>query len=83
MTEKESIKNEIVTRANIRLALKYAFYATIIFFLVANPETYIKTDALFGGVVTILSSSGTVTPYGFVIHSILFFIIMFALLIIY
>jgi hypothetical protein len=78
-------KKEILqtTRVNIKLALKYAFYATIIFVLIANPETYIKTEALFGNMITIVSGSGTVTPYGFLLHSLLFFIIMTALLVIH
>jgi hypothetical protein len=33
---------------NIFLKAKYAFYSMLIFFLVANPETYKITESFFG-----------------------------------
>ncbi len=68
---------------NILLALKYALYATIIFFLIGNPETYSKTQEFMGTLFTIMTPQGAITPYGFLFHSLLFFCVMAALLIIW
>jgi hypothetical protein len=68
-------------KTNKLLAIKYAFYATIVFFLIANPETYSATQRFFGSFVTILSN-GVITPYGFLLHATLFFGTMAALLMI-
>jgi len=65
---------------NIGLKAKFAFYSTLIFFLVANPETYKMTQQLLGHIFTISSESGCSTPYGFFFHSILFFFILWGIM---
>jgi len=33
---------------NLALKAKYAFYSTLVFFLIANPETFKMTQAVLG-----------------------------------
>ena len=48
---------------NILLKAKYSFYSTLVFFLVANPETYKIIQNLFGSFIgTVASSAGCPTP---------------------
>jgi hypothetical protein len=66
---------------NILLKAKYSFYSTLVFFLIANPETYKIVEKLFGSWVgTMASPSGCATPLGLVVHSIVFFCVMLALM---
>ena len=65
---------------NIGLKLKYSFYSALVFFLVANPETYMLSQLLFGRFLPIASSSGCPTTAGFFIHTLVFFIVMWALM---
>ena len=65
---------------NIALKAKYAFYSTLIFFLVANPETYKLTQQILGNIFTIASDSGCPSPLGFFFHSFVFFIILLAVM---
>jgi hypothetical protein len=51
---------------NFALKAKYAFYSTLIFFLVANPETFKMTQKVLGFLVAI----------GFFLHSGLFFLVL-------
>ena len=64
---------------NLALKAKYAAYTTLVFFLVANPETYKLLQKFFGGFVTI-ANEGCPTPTGFFIHSGLFFLILWSLM---
>lgn len=64
--------------ANYTLKAKYAFYATLIFFLVANPETFKMTQSVFGFIIRIADSGGCPTAIGFFIHSIIFFLVLWA-----
>ena len=61
---------------NIALKAKYAFYSTLIFFLIANPETFLLTQKLLGGLVTIADGGGCPTSIGFFLHAGLFFLVL-------
>ena len=65
---------------NLALKAKYAFYSTLVFFLVANPETFKLTQRLIGGVLTVASEGGCPTAYGFFFHSLLFFGILWGMM---
>jgi len=65
---------------NIALKAKYAFYSTLIFFLIANPETYILTQGFFGRFFTIAGTSGCPTSLGFFFHTILFFLALWGIM---
>lgn len=66
---------------NIALKAKYSFYSTLVFFLVANPETYKVVHWLLNAIVGNLASPvGCPTTLGFFIHTLLFFIVIFSLM---
>lgn len=61
---------------NYALKAKYAFYATIIFFIIANPETLKMTQHALGWIVNIADNGGCPTSTGFFIHTGLFFLVL-------
>ena len=61
---------------NVALKAKYAFYSTLVFFLIANPETFKLTQRLLGGFITLASDKGCPSTYGFFIHTALFFFVL-------
>jgi hypothetical protein len=66
---------------NIALKAKYSFYSALVFFLVANPETYKVVQKIFGGILgDIASAAGCPTPLGFLLHTVVFFFVMLALM---
>ena len=66
---------------NILLKAKYSFYSTLVFFLVANPETYKIIQNLFGSFIgTVASSGGCPTPMGLFLHTVLFFVVILSLM---
>jgi hypothetical protein len=65
---------------NLALKAKYSFYSALVFFLVANPETYKVIQKLVGNAIGILSDSGCVTPIGLFIQTIFFFLVMLGLM---
>jgi hypothetical protein len=66
---------------NIALKAKYSFYSALVFFLVANPETYKIIQWLIGRFIGgTASSAGCPTPLGLFFHTIVFFIVMLALM---
>ncbi len=69
-----------VNVVNVALKAKYAFYSTLVFFLVANPETFKLTQRLLGGLITMASDSGCPTAYGFFGHALLFFLILWGMM---
>jgi hypothetical protein len=69
-----------VNVVNIALKAKYAFYSTLVFFLIANPETFKLTQRALGGFITIASESGCPTAYGFFGHSLLFFVVLWGMM---
>lgn len=63
------------------LKAKYSFYSTLVFFLVANPETYKIVNWVFGRLFgTLASEGGCPTPLGLFLHTILFFFVILALM---
>lgn len=65
---------------NVALKAKYAFYSTLVFFLIANPETFKLTQRFFGRFITLASESGCPTAYGFFGHSLLFFLVLWGMM---
>ena len=61
---------------NMILKAKYAFYSTLIFFLIASPETYKMSQSLFGWSLTIADRTGAPTATGFFLHTALFFLVL-------
>jgi hypothetical protein len=71
-----SDKVESPPRVNFALKAKYAFYSTLIFFLIANPETFRMTQMVFGWIFTVADNGGCPTAIGFFFHSALFFLVL-------
>ncbi len=69
-----------VNVVNVALKAKYAFYSTLVFFLMANPETFKLTQRLLGGFLTIASDAGCPTAYGFFAHSLFFFFVLWGMM---
>jgi hypothetical protein len=66
---------------NILLKAKYSFYSMLVFFLIANPETYKIVSWLMAPIIgPLASTSGCPTPLGLFIHTILFFVVILALM---
>ena len=66
---------------NIALKAKYSFYSALVFFLVANPETYRVVQKVLGGVLgELASSAGCPTQLGLLFHTVVFFFVMLALM---
>ena len=63
----------------IALKAKYSFYSTLVFFLFANPETYLIFQRFFGNYVTFIHS-GAPTMHGIFINTLLFFLTMLGLM---
>jgi hypothetical protein len=64
----------------ILLKAKYSLYSALVFFLFANPETYIVLQRFFGKIVTFITPSGAPTISGIFINTGLFFITMLGLM---
>jgi hypothetical protein len=66
---------------NIALKAKYSFYSALVFFLVANPETYKVAQRFLGGYLgNIANPGGCPTAYGLFIHTLIFFCVMLGLM---
>jgi hypothetical protein len=65
---------------NYALKAKYSAYTTLVFFLIANPETYKLLQKFLGSWVDIASPGGCPTPTGFFLHTGLFFIVLWSLM---
>jgi hypothetical protein len=61
------------------LKAKYSFYSALIFFLVANPETYKVSQMIFGRLFT-TATGGCPTPLGLFIHTVVFFFLLLGLM---
>jgi len=55
---------------------RYTLYTTIIFLIVANPLTYKLVNYLLGFILKISDSSGCPTTVGFLIHAVVFTLIL-------
>ena len=64
------------TPINFALKAKYAFYSTLIFFLVANPETFRMTQKVLGWLFNIADGGGCPTAIGFFFHTGIFFLVL-------
>lgn len=58
------------------LKFKYSLYSTLAFFLVANPVTFKFVNSLIPGVAI----NGCPTAFGFVLHSLVFFGVLYGLM---
>ena len=67
---------------NIMLKAKYSFISAIVFFIVANPETYKFTQTLFGSLFQVAQPMGAATPVGLLLHTVVFFAAMLGLMMI-
>ena len=72
--------NRMASPPNFALKAKYAFYSTLIFFLVANPETYLMTQKVLGWLFTVADTSGCPTAIGFFVHSAIFFLVLWGVM---
>lgn len=63
----------------VLLKAKYSFYSAVVFFLFANPETFVILQRFFGNFVTFIHG-GAPTISGIFISTFLFFITMLALM---
>ena len=61
----------------VALKAKYAFYSTLVFFLLASPETYRLTARI---VPAIADTDGNASPIGLFIHTGLFFLVLLGLM---
>jgi len=75
-----STKDVSSVNVNMALKAKYSFYSTLVFFLVANPETFKLTQRVFGGFICVASAQGAPTPYGFFLHTFVFFLVLWGLM---
>jgi hypothetical protein len=62
------------------LKAKYSFYSTLVFFLIANPETYKIVQTFLGGFLNIADTAGCPSATGFFLHTAVFFIVMWGLM---
>jgi hypothetical protein len=65
---------------NMTLKAKYAFYSTLIFFLIANPETYKMTQKVLGWLFMVADGGGCPTAPGFFLHTALFFFVLWGVM---
>jgi hypothetical protein len=65
---------------NWMLKAKYSFISALVFFIVANPETYKFTQTLLGGLFEVAHPMGAATPAGLILHTALFFLAMWGLM---
>jgi hypothetical protein len=65
---------------NLALKAKFSFYSALIFFLIANPETYKMTQKVFGWLLTIADGGGCPTAPGFFLHTLLFFFVLWGIM---
>ena len=64
----------------VLLKAKYSFYSALVFFLFANPESFLALQRMFGHSVSIITSGGAPTIHGIFISTFLFFITMLGLM---
>lgn len=65
---------------NPALKAKYAFYSTLIFFLIANPETFKMTQKVLGWLFAVSDDGGCPTAPGFFLHTALFFFVLWGVM---
>ena len=65
---------------NALLKAKYSFISALVFFIVANPETYKFMQTLLGGIFEVAHPMGAATPNGLILHTVVFFLAMWGLM---
>lgn len=75
-----NVKESASYMPNVALKAKYAMYSALVFFVIANPETYRVTQSVFGRFLDIADSVGHPSPFGFFFHTFLFFLLLWALM---
>jgi len=65
---------------NILLKAKYSFISALVFFIVANPETYKFTQTVLGSLFEVAHPMGAATPSGLLLHTAIFFFAMLGLM---
>ena len=65
---------------NLALKAKYSFYSTLIFFLIASPETYKMTQKVFGWALQVADDGGCPTAFGFFLHTAIFFLVLWGVM---
>jgi hypothetical protein len=65
---------------NYALKAKYSIYTTLVFFFIANPETYKLMDKFLGSWIMIANEGGCPTPAGFFLHTALFFLVLWSIM---
>ena len=64
------------------LKAKYSAISALVFFIVANPELYTMTQAVFGSWFQVSYPMGAATPAGLLLHTVVFFLAMWGLMMI-
>jgi hypothetical protein len=64
------------------LRVKYSFYSAVVFFLLANPETFRVIQTMIGKNFTYTDAGGVPTPLGFFAQTGIFFLFMLGLMLI-
>lgn len=72
--------SSLYTFNRIALKAKYSFYSAVVFFLFANPETYLILQRFFGRFLTFITPAGAPTIYGIFVNTGLFFLTMLGLM---
>lgn len=70
----------MANEVNIWLKAKFSFYSALVFFLIANPETYKVTQQILGSFFIVASESGCPTPFGFFFHTLVFFLVLWGIM---
>ena len=78
--QSQSSKWSSFSMNRVLLKAKYSFYSALVFFLFANPESFIALQRMFGHSVSIITSGGAPTIHGIFISTLLFFLTMLGLM---
>ena len=62
------------------LRIKYSFYSAVVFFLLANPETYKVLNRVVGSYFSYVDAAGVPTAIGFFAQTGIFFLVMLGLM---
>jgi hypothetical protein len=65
---------------NAWLKVKYSFISALVFYIVANPETYKLTQWLLGSLFQTAYPMGAATSLGLLLHTFVFFAVMWGLM---
>jgi hypothetical protein len=80
MNNNQQIKTDKQAQLTIGKKFKYSFYSALIFFFVSSPIMYQLTQKLNGHLIHVSDPSGCPSNSGLLIHTCLFFIIIFIIM---